>query len=644
MDIESLTKVDAVVPAFDIEVSSVSKQESTIGKSPAAVYVITSEMIRRSGATCIPEALRMAPGVEVARVNSNAWAISIRGFNDRYSNKLLVLIDGRSVYSPILSGTFWDMIDMPLEDIERIEVIRGPGGTLWGANAVNGIINIISKKAKDTQGVLVSSGGGSQDYNISTVRYGGQIGRNMKFRVWGKYSERGPEDSPGHYDDWRNGRGGFYADWNPRGSKDDLVTFQGNFFGGEEGVRFIQSQLTPSRFVDIIGDRHVSESSLLARWTHTISDESDWTLQAYFDQTCRYGPQAGFTANTFDVDFQYRRPVGRRHKLITGVEYRRTHDFLNMPSASLQFYPTSRAYDMISGYIQDEIELVDDTFYLTAGSKFEGNSFTGFEYQPSVRALWAIDNEHVLWGAISRAVRTPNRFDEDMESYRFYADMGLFDAYTKLNGNTGILSEEVIAYELGYRAQTTKKFSWDISLFANKYRRLMGYNSGIPGMEGPIYVIPLNLANGGNGETYGFEWTANWEVNEKWTLAGSYSFLIFDKRYAMFNGQKPLPGAGNAFDDPNNQIRLQSYWNFARNWQLDCFLRYVDEIEEYDVPSYITMDLRLGWRPTKHLEFSVVGQNLFDTHHQEFYSYRQYCEPNLVEINRGVFARMTWTR
>lgn len=645
LDIENLGSVDAVVPAFDIEVSSVSKQESTIGKSPAAVYVITNEMIRRSGATCIPEVLRLAPGVEVARINSNAWTVSIRGFSDRYSNKLLVMIDGRSVYSPILSGTFWDMIDMPLEDISRIEVIRGPGGTIWGANAVNGVINIISKKAKDTQGVLVSTGGGNQDYNISTVRYGGTLGKNTKFRVWGKYFERGPEDSPGKYDDWRGGRGGFYTDWNPRGSRNDLITVQGNFFSGKEGVRFNQSASTPSPLIDSIGERNVSENSVLARWTHTIDDESDWAIQSYFDQTCRYGPQAGFTANTFDIDFQYRRPIGRRHHVIMGVEYRRIHDFIKMPSAGLIFNPAAREFGMTSGFIQDDIEIVDDKLFVTAGSKFEGNSFTGFEYQPSVRGLWVMDDRHILWGAVSRAVRTPNRFDENMESYRFYID-GLPPVYTKLNGSPGIKSEEVIAYELGYRAQTTKRFAWDISLFYNKYRHLMAYEGGTPYGD-PLYginVFPFSLYNSGNGETYGLEWTANFEVNKKWTLAGSYSWLNFDARYDDPNGDGDLPTSGGAFNDPRNQIRLQSYWNFAPNWQLDLFVRYVDLLKEYEVPNYISLDARLGWRPNKHLEFSIVGQNLLAPHHEEYYVYRQYCEPSVCEINRAVFAKMTWTR
>jgi iron complex outermembrane receptor protein len=644
MDIDKLSTVAAVVPAFDIEVSSVSKQESTIGKSPAAVYVITNEMIHRSGATCIPEALRLAPGVQVARINSHTWAISIRGFNDRYNNKLLVLVDGRSVYSPLLSGTFWDEIDMPLEDIERIEVIRGPGGTLWGANAVNGVINIISKKAKDTQGALVSSGGGSQSSNISTVRYGGCAGRNIKYRVWGKYVERGPEDSAWKYDDWRQGRGGFYADWNPRGSRNDLINFQGNFYGGREGTRFDLLPSVPATPVTVASNRVVSENTFLARWTHTIDDESDWALQAYYDHVVRNDPQVLYTSNTFDVDFQYRRPFGQRHSVITGVEFRQTQDFTGTPYVTMRWDPSARLYSMISGFIQDEIELVDDKFYLTLGSKFESNSFTGFEYQPSIRGLWALDDRHVAWGAVSRAVRTPNRFDENGASRGFWSPTPLL-TYGSVRGNPNIKSEDVIAYELGYRAQASKRFSWDIALFYNQYENLMAstFDSAV---VAPPYLYPYyTTKNCGRGYAYGFEWTANWEATKTWRLAGSYSFLVDSTTYTDPNhtGQRIIPVVGNSLNDPRNQVSLQSYWSFAPNWQLDSFLRYVDSLSSGAAPAYITMDVRLGWRPRKNLEFSIVGQNLFAPSHLEFAPNFKYGETT-CEINRAVFAKMTWTR
>ena len=639
LDIEQLGKVPVEVPAFDIEVTSVAKQESTVGKSPAAVFVITNEMIRRSTANCIPELLRLAPGVEVARLGSHDWCISIRGFNDRYSNKLLVLVDGRSVYSQMFSGVFWDQIDMPLDDIERIEVIRGPGGTLWGANAVNGVINIISKQAKDTQGALVDIGGGSQDYNITTFRYGSTIGKNVQYRVWGKYFDRGPEYSPGNNDAWNVGRGGFYADWNPGGSRKDLIHAQGNFFGGKEGIDLEVLPALGQPLEKIAERRRIAESSFLLRWEHTIDEESDWAFQTYWDQTCRYDPRYfGMTFNTFDFDFQYRRPFGRRHSVITGVEYNQTHDFLRTGTLSMTFDNDSRSYYTFSGFVQDEIELADDRFYVTIGSKLETNTFTGFEYQPSVRALWAIDKRHVLWGAISRAVRTPSRFEENAVDF---APFDLFpNSYIVIHGSEWIKSEDVVAYELGYRAQTNDKFSWDISLFFNQYESLMGFDLNNVDPVGPYTFFNYGIRNNGRGEAYGFEWTANWQATKTWRLAGSYSFLVTNIQYF---GEFATPVSGDIPTDPRNQIRLQSYWNFAPHWQFDAYYRYVDRLAANNTPSYMTMDLRLGYRPNKNLDVSIIGQNLFCPHHLEFMSNSVYGEPT-YEINRAVYARLTWMR
>ena len=446
LDIEHLSTVDAVIPAFDAAISSVTKQESTVGKSPAAVYVITSEMIRRCGATCIPEALRLAPGVEVTRLNSSSWNVSIRGFQDRYVNKLLVMIDGRSVYSPVFSGVFWDMLDMPLEDIERIEVIRGPGGTLWGANAVNGVINIISKKAKDTQGGLVSSGGGNQDYNISVVRHGGTIGENLKFRVWGKYVERGPEDSPGKYDDWRGGRGGFYADWNPAGSRDDLVTVQGNFFGGEEGTQFSILPPTPGLPFETTADRRVAENSILARWTHTLDDESDWSVQTYYDQTYRNDPQVGLLINTFDVELQYRRKIGRRHQVVTGMEYRQTDDALKTSSATLIFNQDSRSpITRSADSFRTKSKSLKINSALPSAPSSKGTVLPDSNTSQAFVVSGRWTNGMYCGERFHGQSRTPTRFDESATSY-FLREISPM-TFGELNSSTNIESEDVIAYE-----------------------------------------------------------------------------------------------------------------------------------------------------------------------------------------------------
>ena len=630
MDIERLGSVEAVVPAFDIKVSSVAKQESTIGKSPAAVFVITSEMIHRSGATCIPEALRLAPGVTVCKIDAYEWSVSIRGFNDLFSNKLLVMIDGRSVYNAIFSGVFWNYIDMPMDNIDRIEVIRGPGGTLWGNNAVNGVINVITKNAEETQGAYVSSGGGSVHRNISTVRYGGKIGEHAKYNVWGKYREEGPEMTMGRHDDWRQGRGGFRVDWNPGGSKNDLVTTQGNFFGGEEGF---------AAFSPYVGNQ---ESSLQARWEHTIDEESNWALQTYYDQLWRDDTSFSTTLNTFCTDFQHRFPVGDRHHIIWGVEYLRVQNyFVAVPGASRSFSPEARLVGTTSWFVQDDIEVIEDKFDLTVGTKLENNCYTGFEYQPSIRGLWQFDNRHVMWAAISRAVRTPSLTDDS----GYMTQMGGFmpsPTISVFNPNDDLKSEDMMAYELGYRVQATKRFSWDLALFYNVYRNLLYYKEGTSYVDPPFTYDPYTLENGGRGEAYGFEWTANWEATKNWTLAGSYSYLFHQDYYDVAPGQDYYLAEGCGAYDPKNQIRLQSYWSFASHWQLDGFLRYVDPVAPH-FPSYVTMDLRLGWRPRKNLEFSIVGQNLFDQYHPEMFGVTGSLA-SAVGITRSVFAKVTWTR
>jgi iron complex outermembrane recepter protein len=639
LDIENLAQVD-VVKSFDVPVTSVSKQESTVGRSPAAVFVISSEMIHRSGATTIPDVLRLAPGVEVAQINTWSWAITIRGFNDRFTNKLLVMIDGRSVYNPVFGGVSWNMPDLILDDIDRIEVIRGPGGTLWGANAVNGVINIITKSANDTKGTYVSSGGGSHDYMINNVRHGGKLGKEATYRVWGRNFDRGPENSPTRYDGWRIGHGGFRVDWNPKScGVNDLITIEGDYLGGSEGMESIVSLDQPPYVRKEKLNGNYSCNNILARWTREYDEQTNWSLQTYFDQSYYEDVGNKMSVDTFDIDFQNQFSHGRNN-WIWGVEYRRYQDYLPSNGMGLIFNPVSRVYDTSSAFVQDQIELVEDRFYFTLGSKFEINTFTGFEYQPSVRAIWMIDNKNALWGAVSRAVRTPSRVDENSITQRTITTSP-FPIQTLAYGSTNLVSEDMIGYEIGFRRQATDQFSWDLALFYNEYRNLMVHKVGTPYWDGPIYMVPSEVSNSFNAQTYGFEWTANWDVTKQWRLAGSYSFLkIWDTLDRTVPPFRPVLGAFTG--DPTNRIKLQSYWQFAENWQLDAFLRYVDQSSEGLIPAYWSLDLRLGWRPKKNLELSVVGQNLLDFSHLEMSRDAQYFEP-IVEIERAVFAKMTWT-
>ena len=416
LDIEQLGRVPVVVPSMDIMVTSVAKEESTVGRSAAAVFVITQDMIRRSGATCIPEALRMAPGVEVAQINSSTWAISCRGFNNRNSNKLLVMIDGRTVYNQVTSGVLWDHQDYLLEDIDRIEVIRGPGGTLWGANAVNGVINIITKKAGDTQGAYVMAGGGTHERLTDGVRYGGKIGEDCYYRVYGKQFDRGPNFSPTgpQYDSWWQARFGFRADWTPGGDEKDTVTVQGDHYVGDSGTCDVRATPGPPYGVRIYGDTRSTGENALLRWRHVTDNDSDWTLQAYYDNFTLNDPNLFGLARTHDVDFQYHF-VADRHSITWGASFRNVYTVVtSQDNYAFHMTPSVKTLNTTTQFIEDTISLSEDLLTLTLGCKLEQTPYTENQYQPTIRMLYTPDRRHSLWGAVSRAVRTPSRTDEEV--------------------------------------------------------------------------------------------------------------------------------------------------------------------------------------------------------------------------------------
>jgi len=643
MDLKQLSKVAVTAPStsLDMHVSTVSRTESTVGKSPAAVFVITNEMIRRSGVTCIPEVLRMVPGLHVARADSHTWVITARGFSDRFANKLLVLIDGRSVYTPLFSGVYWDTQDVLLEDVDRIEVIRGPGATVWGANAVNGVINIITKKAQQTQGTLVSAGGGSHDLTVNGVRVGGNNGQGLFWRVYGKQFERGPGYLPGgSHDDWRIGRGGFRVDWELDRCKCNELTVQGDYYGGNEGLQMYDVDPGSPNFLGIITpDELVAGSNVLTRWTHVVNEDSDWAIQTYYDRTLRNQPLARQALDTFDVDFQHRFPLGNRHGVIWGLEFRQVHDNLTFDPATVGFIPRERTFNTFSGFVQDEITLVEDRFFFIAGTKLENNNYTGFEYQPSGRLLWTPDDKHSFWGAISRAVRVPSRFEQDgyLTLYPRLIDPAPVYLFPRYVGNRDIISEDLLAYELGYRAQATERFSYDIALFYNVYDNLLSFRAGPWEPYGANFIMPLNLRNGMNGETYGVEVSAEWAITDYWRVSPCYSFLAMQLHCPS---RRQVEGTeGNS---PRNMAYLRSYWDLPRNWQFDLALRYVDELPTMSIPSYITMDIRLGWTPNRNWAFAVVGRNMLDQYHWEYGQDTFNFVPS--EVSREVFAQVVWTR
>jgi len=621
---------------MDLDVTSVAKQPEPYGQAPAAIQVITSEDIARSGASSLPEAMRLADNLEVAQKNSHDWAISARGFNTALGNKLLVLMDGRSVYTPLFSGVFWDVQDYLLQDIDRIEVISGPGGTLWGANAVNGVINITTKSAKDTQGLYVEGGGGSQLQYFGGARYGGTLASNVYYRVYGKYFQRDNEvfgDGKDAPDSWNMGRGGFRIDAEP--SLQNTFTLQGDYYAGHEGV--------------VTGGRaNVSGGDLLGRWSHTFSESSDMSLQMYYDRTHLVDPIPASVAgtitlapagtltddlDTFDIDFQHHLHLGDWNNIVWGLGYRFTHE-VDDNAPALAFLPPTLDHNLYSAFLQDEITLRENLF-LTLGTKIEHNDYTGVEVEPSARLQWNVTPKQMLWGAVSRAVRTPSRIDRDL------SQPGPSSLLVLLQGGQNFESETVIAYELGYRAQPTAKLQTSLSAFYNDYDHVRSTttNSTLDSFGLPF---PFFFQNNLEGHTYGFELSANYQLLDWWRLHGGYDLLKEDIRVKP--GKFDINDALNETADPQQQFSIRSSMDLPKNIQFDATLRWVDELQNNNgatvgtVPSYFELDARLAWRPIKSLELSVVGQNLLHDHHPEY----GFPGPTRVEISRGVYGKVSW--
>ena len=640
--LESLSRQNVVAPAMDVEVTSVSRTESTVGQSPAAIYVVSNEMIRRSGARNIPDVLRLVPGVDVARASSNRWAVSIRGFNGVYANKLLVQIDGRSVYTPVFSGVDWDQQDVLLEDVERIEVIRGPGATVWGANAVNGIINIITKRARDTQGPFLQGGGGTEERGFGGFRYGGTVGNSLYYRVYGKAFERDGGFRPGGAnDDWRSGQIGFRADW--EADKCTTLTLQGDYYQGTSGFRFDGALQTPP-FWQVGTDAAYRPygSNILFRCSREVSRDSDWAVQLYYDQAARPAPATNFSVNyrTFDLDCQQRFPLGHNHSIIWGFGYRNTRN-VSTGNYIISFDPAIRSFGTISYFVQDRITLNEDLLYLTAGSKFEHNDFTGFEFQPTIRLLWTPTRRQTMWAAVSRAVRTPSLIDQDGRivsapvAFSFVPPGATFMQFV---GSRAVRSEDLLAYEIGYRAQPSDAFWWDLAVFYNDYDNLVTSVPATPFPPPPAHppaLWPMVYTNAMRGETYGYELAVTYQPNPRWKLQTGYSFLKMSLH--------ARPGAISTAEDaegqsPINQVYLRSGWDFGQGLQLDMIWRYVDSLPALNIKNYLVMDVRLAWLPSETLEMAVVGRSLLDSAHSEFTDQAFYSSA----VEAEVYGMVTW--
>jgi iron complex outermembrane receptor protein len=594
---------------MEIDVTTVSRRSERMSSAAAAVTVITEEDIRRSGVTSLPEALRLANGLHVARMNSQTWAISSRGFNITTANKMLVLIDGRSVYTPLFSGVFWDVQDVLLEDVERIEVIRGPAGTLWGANAVNGVINILTKSARATEGTLLTAAAGNELRGLGAARHGGRLGERTWYRAYGKLRSEDalafPNGSDAQ-DPLRFGQGGFRIDGDA--AEDDSFTLQGDVYRGKTG--------------DLVrSDIRSDGANLLGRWTRRFSADSDLEVQVYWDRTHRRVPnQFEEDRDTWDLDVQHRLPFGPRHDVVWGFGYRVSRDEVEN-SPVLAWVPARRTRELLNLYAQDEVSLIPDRLRLTVGSKFEVNESTGLEVQPSVRMAWTPDPRQTLWGAVSRAVRTPTRIDEDS---RF-----LLNGFPIISGNPEFESEDVLAYELGYRLQPRPAVSLDLSAFYNVYDDLRSQEPVVPGQPFPI-VLDNNL----NADTYGIEARVNFGTASWWRWQTSYAWL--EKEFSADPGSLDRTGGTGEGNDARYRIAVRSYVDLPGRFELDAWLRYVDELPSPFIPSYTELDLHLGWRPTDALELAIVGQNLLHGQHAQFATARP------EEIERAVYGKVTW--
>jgi iron complex outermembrane receptor protein len=623
---------------FDAEVVSASRSAESVWEAAAAISVVTSADIERSGATSIPEALRLVPGVQVARINTSAWAISVRGFNSPLANKLLVLIDGREIYDPLFSGVYWDVQDTALEDIDRIEVIRGPGASLWGANAVNGVINIITKSAAETQGALVSAIAGNVERGTVTARYGGIFSDDAHWRIYGRAFERDDQETLSGADDqshWSALRGGFRVDASP--TTRQTLTIQGDLYHSETGqFRRVPSFTAP--FMALESETIVAEGgNVLGRWSREGEDGGRLTAQAYLDMTRRRQRTLEDQRTTFDLDVQYEFPTFGAHDLIAGVRYRYTADDITETDVIRSNHGTNRE-QLLSTFVQDQITL-SPAWRLTLGAKIDDTEYTGIEVQPNARLQWAGDDQ-MVWSAVSRAVRTPSELDRE---FNILLAAGAFmggpiPATIEIFPSPRFESEEVVAYELGYRRQWNENVTMDVALFHNEYSGLATLTPlNLQVALDPLRVIfiPIVVTNRTNAYTDGVEVALNWRAQENLNLSLAYSFLDME----LHAPSRAIDGDVAEGRSPSNQATLRAQWDATDRLALDATLYYVDELPDYQINAYTRTDARVAYRLTDQLQFELIGQGLFDEDHREF---TDPSDVNAAAIGRSIFGRLTW--
>ena len=662
---QTVTLVDlSLEELMDVEVTSAARKPQRTGDVAAAVFVITQDDIRRSGATSIPEVLRMAPGIEVARIDANKWAVTARGFNGRFANKLLVLLDGRSVYTRLFSGVYWDTLDTELADIDRIEVIRGPGAAVWGANAVNGVINIITKPATETQGGMATGGIGGEEQGFGSVRYGGRFadGRGH-YRVFGKHFNRdsGVEALTGQpaADAWSSSRGGFRLDY--ASTPIDRLTVHGDVYDGASGETVLLRSTESIQRRPYAGDQEVSGGTLLARWER-VSGAASVSLQGYVSRTERMAMLLDETRTTVDLEYQQRRPVGSRHDVVWGGGYRATADDV-VGSFSVALDPTSVNDHLASAFLQDEIGLVADRLWLTVGARFDHTNYAGGALQPSARLLWKLHPRHSLWTAASRAARTPSRADRtarllglvDLDPRGLPATLPPMPVLTLFKGSDALGSEYVSAFELGYRAQVQEGLGVDVAGFYSDYTDLRSVSFGGPLCEpggvavavNPVCVafaqylaLPAMFGNDVDATLYGVEVAADWRGPAGVRVQPAYSYL----GRADDLPASALESVGNDATgfSPPHQVSLRASVDVGERVEVDGWFRYVDRLTSSQIDGYRSFDARVAWQVLPQLELSMVGQNLFGAQRAEFVSELGDIPP--IELQRSAYVQFRWQR
>ncbi len=628
----------------EIKVTTATKEPEEVWKTPAAIFVITQEDIERSGATSIPEALRLAPGVEVERIDSDKWAIGIRGFGSRLSRSVLVLIDGRTVYTTLLAGTYWEVQDTVLADVDRIEVIRGPGGTIWGPNAVNGVINIITKSSKETHGALVSAGGGNLEQGFFNARYGGGNTQGLDYRGYVKGFNRGAEfHSDGmNFDRWRSIQGGFRMDWTK--SQRDEITVQGDIYDEGAGESVVATSYTKPYQETIDATALLSGGNVLARWKRVQGEGKDFQLQGYYDRANRREPNFADLRDTFDVDFLDRFRLPWRQQISWGAGARASRGNDIEVVSGLTFQPAKRTDYLLTGFFQDDIQLVPNRLALSLGTKLLRTNFSDFEAEPSARLIWTPTNTQSLWVAYTHAVRTPSDAEHDFFLSGFIGVTNGLPFFARFNANRNFRPEQLNSYELGYRRLLGKNVYVDLATFYNHYSDLFSEDiTGGPFIETdpmPTHILlPARFGNGLLGITKGVEVAPEWRPTKFWRLRGTYSYLNMSLRRA--SGSLDIGTAGMIEgSSPQHVISAQSGFDLPKKVNLDLQYRYVSSLPAKLVASYSTADARVAWRVHPNIELALVGQNLLQPQHAEF----QDDPGPLVGIKRTVYGQITWTK